>query len=388
MKDKSQMKVEQKLDYFDYAATSPMRSEALETYRYVATHHFGNTQSLHDVGTGAADILRTCKTFWGELYGQSEGIYFTGSASEGNQLAIRSHIKGKKGTILCNPLEHASILTVMGELQQEGIVVKWIPLTPTGQIDLQRFETLLIEDVLLVIVQWVNSETGIIQPVSEVIERCKARSLPVHCDAVQGFGKLAFPAWMRDTASSVVSSHKISGPKGCGMTWMNPRYHWLPLYVGTTHQQGFRAGTLDVPAIAAMTAAAELAIKEQPQFILKAISWEKCVRKQLPDDLVIVGEQAERSPFIVGLIGWERDGQYTMLEANRSQFAFSTGSACKIGHGEAMSTLTSLGYPEDVARQFVRISFGRETTDEAVQRLTDWLHRFVVKIVELKVNGR
>lgn len=346
MKDKSQMKVEQKLNYFDYAATSPMRQEAIDTYVQVVSQHYGNTQSLHDIGTGAADVVSACQTFWGEHFGDPEGIFFTANASEGNQLAIRSRVKGRKGTILCNPLEHASILSVMGELMHEGFEVKWIPLDERGVVSLHALTQLLSEEVLLVVVQWVNSETGIVQPVEEVLDLCHAHAIPVHCDIVQGFGKLPLPAWLNKTASSVVSGHKIGGPKGCGMTWMNPRYHWLPFYEGTTHQRGFRAGTLDVPAIAAMTVAAQLALKEQPDLFLKATLWERLIRDQLPEEVEVVGKDAVRSPFILGLLGWGRDGQHIMLEGNRAQFAFSTqGVPVKLDTGKRCRHFIVLGIP-------------------------------------------
>lgn len=362
------------MKYFDYAATAPMRPEALAVYSEVATRYFGNTQSLHDHGTEAMRVVEQCRAFWGNAFqGDPSGVFFTGSASEANQLAIRSLVKGKAGTILANHLEHASILIVLGELQKEGYHVKWLPLTKTGEVDTEKLHELLDDSVILLICQWVNSETGIIQPLEVITEAARTRHIPVHCDAVQGFGKLTLNDWTKHTASLTVSAHKFGGPKGTGIVWMNPAFHWQPVYEGATHQSGFRAGTLDVPAIAAATRAAEIALEKQPALLERAKTYHDNIQSRLPAHVDIVGYRAKKSPFIIGLIGFGVDGQHTLLEANRSQFAFSTGSACKIGHGEAMSALTSLGYPEDVARQFVRISFGYGTKLVDVEELGEWL---------------
>jgi len=374
MKDKSQTKVVKKLNYFDYAATTPMRVEAIEVYSKVARHYFGNTQSLHDQGTSAMGLLQKCKGVWGELWDvDPDSIYFTGSASEANQLAIQSLVKEKKGRILVNPLDHASVLTVLGELQQQGYQVEWLPLLPSGQLALDKLTELVDTDVLVIICQWVNSETGIIQPLQDIVKIANTFDVPVHCDAVQGFGKYAMDSWTKELGSLVVSGHKFGGPKGCGVVWMNPKNHWQSLYEGTTHQNGFRAGTLDLPSIAATTEAATLAVKEQSKLLEQVTSYYQQLRSALPQNLLVVGEQAEKSSYIMGILGFGIDGQHTMLEANRNQIAFSTGSACKIGHGEAMSALTTLGYASDEARQFVRISFGYQTTQKEVHQLVDWL---------------
>lgn len=380
MKDKPQMKVVKKLNYFDYAATSPMREEALTMYVRVAREIYGNTQSLHDVGTHAASLLTKCQQFWGSQFGSSgEGVFFTSSASEANQLAIRSLVKGKKGTILASPLEHASILIVLGELVEEGYEVKWLSLDEDGTVSIPSLYGLLSEDTLLIITQWVNSETGIIQPVDEILQAAKDFSVPVHCDAVQGFAKLELPTWISEVGSLVLSAHKFGGPKGCGIAWINPKRHWSPVYPGATHQSGFRAGTLDLPAIASATIAGELALNEQPQLLQNIQSLHQRLVEELPSRIYMVGNTSPKSPYILGLLGLGVDGQHAMLEANRARIALSTGSACKIGHGEAMSALTSLGYPTDVARQFIRISLGYLTTEQELTILILWIKEFVGK---------
>lgn len=376
MKDKLQSKVVKKLNYFDYAATAPMRDEALEVYSEFAKMNFGNTQSLHDVGTRAAQVVAACQQFWGrQLGGDSSGVFFTGNASEANQLAIRGFVKGKSGKILACPLEHASVLTMLGELQAEGFEIEWMKLTPSGEVDLEAVARQIDSSCLLMICQWVNSETGIIQPVEQLVKLAATYKIPLHCDAVQGFGKCSLEKWTSEVASFVVSGHKFGGPKGCGVVWMNPAYHWQSVYSGTTHQQGFRAGTLDVAAIAATTRAAELALLEQKALYQRVKELHDVIHKSLPDEIEVVGSRTKKSPFILGVLGFGVDGQHTMLEGNRRGFAFSTGSACKVGHGEAMSTLTSLKYSQDEAKQFVRFSFGHQTTQEQVNQLTQWLQQ-------------
>lgn len=380
MKDKFESKVVKKLNYFDYAATAPMREEALTSYVEAARKFYGNTQSLHDVGSAAQRVLQKCKHIWADhLQVSPDSVFFTGSATEGNQLAIRSLVKGKQGTILVCPLEHASILTVVHELKSEGFAIEWLPLTERGVVDLQKTNDMLSDEVILVVCQWVNSETGILQPIKEILSLVKRKSIPLHCDAVQGFGKCTLTGWQQDVASFVISGHKFGGPKGCGVCLINPDFHWSSVYPGTTHQFGFRAGTVDIPSIVATTEAAFISLKEQHDLYANVQKFHMRVVNALPETVEYVGQGTTKSPFIVGLSGFGVDGQHTMLEANRHGISISTGSACKVGHGEAMSTLSALGYEEDVARQFVRISFGYLTTEREVENLIKWIRSYKVE---------
>lgn len=353
--------------YLDSAATIPMRQEALAAYTEAAQKAFGNTQSLHDAGSAAADYLSSCRKLWGQLLNaRADGIYFTGNASEANQLAIRSLLRGRPDkcrTIVSTKLEHASVLTVLHELEKEGYAIEFIPVDRFGVVEMETYKTKVNEETALVIMQLVNSEMGAVQPVEQCALIANGFGVPLHSDIVQGFGKLPVDIGALGITSAVCSAHKIGGPKGVGIAYINPSVHWQSVYEGTTHQHGFRAGTIDVPGIVSATIAAKHAVSEQPQAFEHAQRLQHYLLARLPKGVVLTGDTTTKSPFIHGLVLPHVEGQWMMLACNRAQIAISTGTACKIGYGEAMSAMLAMGIESDAARKFIRISFNKETTE-------------------------
>lgn len=370
--------------YLDSAATAPMRKEAIAAYAEAAEKAFGNTQSLHDAGSAAADYVVSCRKLWGQFLNvRSDGIYFTGNASEANQLAIRSLLNGRPTTcrqIVSTKLEHASVLSTLHELEKQGYTIDYIEVDRFGQVDMKAFEQAVSEKTALVVMQLVNSEMGAVQPVKKCAQIAKRFGVPLHSDIVQGFGKLQVDITSWGVASAVCSAHKIGGPKGVGIAYLDPSIHWQSVYEGTTHQNGFRAGTIDVPGIVSATIAAKLAISEQPHSYEHAQKLQDYLLAHLPEGVAATGEVTTKSPFIQGLILPHVEGQWMMLDCNRAQIAISTGTACKIGYGEAMSAMLAMGTEPDAARKFIRISFHRETStrdlDEFIQVVDHSLAEF------------
>lgn len=361
--------------YLDAAATVPMRKEALQAYLETAESAFGNTQSLHDAGTEASNYMEACRRIWGQLLNvRQDGFYFTGSASEGNQLAIRSLLKGRPDhcrTILTTKLEHASVLGVLHELEKEGYKIRYLPVNETGNLEMDTYEQAVTEETALVIMQLVNSEMGAIQDVASCANYAKRFGVPLHSDMVQGLGKLPVDLKESGVASAVFSAHKVGGPKSVGIVYLDPALHWQPVIEGTVHQNGFRAGTLDVPGIVAAAIAAKHAVAEQPENRRNAEKLQALLLGLLPATILSAGDRSTKSPFIQGLLLPHVEGQWMMLECNRHQIAISTGTACKIGAGEAMSAMLAMGVESDAARKFIRISFFRETCEADIRRFVD-----------------
>ncbi|MTD30743.1 IscS subfamily cysteine desulfurase [Planomicrobium sp. YIM 101495] len=358
--------------YLDAAATVPMREEALAAYVEAARSGFGNTQSLHDAGTEAVNFLDSCRGMLGQLLnGRSDGFYFTGNASEGNALAIRSLVKARPArckSIVTSELEHASVLTVLNQLENEGYQIQYVPVDTTGTLDMGAYEEMVTEDTALVIMQAVNSEMGAVQDVARCARFAQQFGVPLHSDMVQALGKLPVDLAASDVASAVFSAHKIGGPKSVGIVYLNPAVHWQPVIDGTVHQNGFRAGTVDVPGIVSATIAAKLAVAEQAESWRNAVALQTYLLQYLPAGVVAAGDPTAKSPFIQGLLLPHVEGQWMMLECNRRQISISTGTACKIGAGEAMSAMLAMGVESDAARKFIRISFSGNTTVEELKR--------------------
>lgn len=355
--------------YLDYAATTPMSTEALDVYQQVAKHYFGNSSSLHDVGTASQHLLETCRLETAKLInGKKEGIYFTSGGSESNFLAIRTLLKGneRKGRhIITTSTEHSSVYHHFVGLEKEGYDVTFLDVDHHGIISLQQLEETIKAETCLVSIQHANSETGVVQPLEAIGKLLKERNVLFHSDCVQTFGKIPIDVESLHLSSLSVSSHKIYGPKGVGALYINPAVSWQPLYEGASHERGMRAGTVDVPGIAAFVSAAQLMhhamnSNREKYEELRGYFLEKMKELTLP--IIVEAEDAVCLPHILGLRLPGIEGQHVMLECNRKQIAISTGSACQVGAQSPSRTMIASGKTAEEAREFIRLSFGKDTT--------------------------
>lgn len=363
--------------YFDFAATTPLDSDAAEIYVKVATDYFGNSNSLHDIGSQAAGLLENCRKELAALIGVDPvGLFFTSGGSDGNFLAIEALLSAtdlSKNHIITSIAEHSSIHGTMKKLEMHGYRVTYLPFSPEGIIDLERLKVEIKPETALVTIQHVNSEIGSVQPIEEISQICKANHIYFHSDFVQSFGKLDLKRVAPLVSSFAFSGHKIYGPKGSGAVYINPAIGWSSFFPGTTHEKGLRPGTVNVPAIAAMTVAAQKligheAVEERKYLTLRQAFIEKI--NPIEDQVKLLqASDGQQLPCIMGMRVAGIEGQLMMLECNRRGFAISTGSACQAGMQTPSKTMQALGLKDEQAKEFVRISFGKTSTLDEVQKL-------------------
>ena len=255
------------MNYFDYAATTPLHPEAARVYNKISQSCYGNTTSLHEVGAEAQNMLTYCRTQFAEMLGvESAGIYFTAGGTESNLLSIISlaNANRHKGNHIVTTLgEHPSVDSALEYLKDDGFLITKIPFTKRGVIDLDLLMNVLTDKTIVVSVQHSNPEIGTIQPLEEIAKITKERGILLHSDCVQSFGKIDIKPIAKIVDSLTISGHKIYGPKGIGIAYINPRHRAVPVFPGLVHESGFRGGTINVPAIAALAVAAKLA--EEPE---------------------------------------------------------------------------------------------------------------------------
>ncbi|HHQ8910122.1 TPA: IscS subfamily cysteine desulfurase [Bacillus cereus] len=365
--------------YLDYAATTPMSAEALQTYTKAASQYFGNEQSLHDIGGTASSLLQVCrKTFAEMIGGKEQGIFFTSGGSESNYLAIQSLLNAQnKKHIITTPMEHASIRSYFQTLQSKGYTITEIPVDKNGLIRLIDLEAAITEDTVLASIQHGNSEIGTVQNIAEIGALLKKYNVLFHSDCVQTFGKLPIHVFEMGIDSLSVSAHKIYGPKGVGACYINPQVRWTEIFPGTSHEKGFRPGTVNVPGIAAFLTAAENILKNQQEESLRFKGLRSYFLEQirtLPLKIEVEGHSASCLPHIIGVTIKGIEGQYTMLECNRRGIAISTGSACQVGKQEPSKTMLAIGKTYEEAKQYVRFSFGQQTTKDQIDTTIHALH--------------
>lgn len=363
-----------KMKYFDYAATCPLDPEAASAFVKASTEYYGNSQSLHDIGSRASTLLEGCREEIARLLGvKKEGVYFTSGGSEGNFLAIQSLLSqsSKKGKhIITNIAEHSSIHSSLKMLK--GYEITELPLMDNGMIDVQEFQSAIRGDTVLACIQHVNSEIGTIQPLNEIGAVCKENDILLHSDCVQSFGKLDVKTISPFVDSLAISGHKIYGPKGIGALYVSPSIPFDSYYPNTSHERGMRPGTVNIPAIVSMVTAASKHIGN----LTHHHDHMKSLRKEflshlmdVRDELIIHGNVDDQLPSILGLRIKGLEGQWVMLEANRKGYAISTGSACQVGRTTPSKTMLALGINDKLAKEFIRISFGVHTTEADVKGL-------------------
>ncbi|MFE8696862.1 IscS subfamily cysteine desulfurase [Cytobacillus sp. FJAT-53684] len=377
------------MKYFDYAATCPLDKDAAEVYVKAATEYYGNTRSLHDIGSQANELLENCRREIAQLLGVvKEGIYFTSGGSEGNFLAIHALLSAKKGKhIITGIAEHSSITSTIEKLTEEQqYEVTALPFNQQGHIDIEQLRNAIRKDTALICIQHGNPEIGTKQPIEEIGWLAKEKDILVHSDCVQSFGKTDLQRVAQSVDSLSISGHKFYGPKGTGAVYIHPRLNWNGYYPNASHEKGFRPGTLNVPAIAAMTVAAQKVYQKLDQnhshYYLLRETFLNALEPIKNQFVVYKTDDSLQLPSTIGMRVLGIEGQWMMLECNRYGFAISTGSACQTGMKSSSKTMMALGVSGKMAKEFIRISFGLETTKEDAKELGE----SIVKIVQTTHN--
>jgi|SRR5690625_709414 len=380
--DKTFNKVGVKMIYLDYAATTPISDDALFVYNEASKKYFANASSLHELGTKANEALEASRMSWAQMInGEKEGIYFTSGGTESNQLALLSIIEGNKhrgNHLITTKTEHSSVYHLFKKLETEGFRVTYIDVNEDGIINVNDIERAITSDTILVSIQYVNGEIGTINPIAEIGALLETKKVMFHTDCVQAFGNVLIDVKRFTIDSLSVSSHKLYGPKGIGMCFINPRIEWKSQIPHTSHEYGFRPGTVDVPAILSFTFAGQQAEKHRNENKEKysTLRQELLFRLQRDvKDYEVYESKINQLPQIVGLSVGGLQGQYIMLKCNENSICVSTGSACQVGQQEPSRMLLSMGKSRDEANQLVRVTLGKTTTIADIEQLVQVLQQ-------------
>ena len=352
--------------YLDWNATTPPHPEVLAAMARAAEIAWANPSSIHADGRAARAVIEDARAAVAMLAGTDpRDVVFTSGGTEANNLALRSLVP-PGGALLTSRLEHPSVTRVAEALAREGRTVRWIAVDPAGVLDLADLEAGLTKGAL-VTVQAVNHETGIIQPVAEVVALAKAAGARVHVDAIQGWGKIDVPAgW--DTAA--IAPHKLRGPKGIGALATRPGVRIDPVLLGGAQEKGIRPGTTDAALAAGFGVAASRARTGPERWAALAV-----LRDRLETNLLAlapsggpaqrVGDPARRVPHVANLVwpGWI--GAELVAALDLEGLSVSSGSACSAGTVEPSPVLAAMiGLAE--ATRGVRLSLGDTTTGEDI----------------------
>lgn len=357
--------------YLDNNATTALRPEALEEMMPFFRAHFGNPSSLHEHGQKARAAVDKARIRVADLIGaRADEIIFTASGSEADNIAIFGYLNSlkdkEKKHVITSSIEHKSVHAPCLAVEERGLAgVTFLPVGNDGMINVEAALSSFSDKTVLVSLMLANNETGVIQPLAEIIYEARKRGVAVHVDAVQGLGKVRVNVADIGADMLSISAHKINAPKGIGALYLRRGFKINPLIYGGSHERGLRAGTENVPAIVGFGKAAEIIASDFDEIT----EHELFLRNRLLDGIKerienvrINGDISQSIPntLNVSFIGVEAEALLARLDMQG--ISVSTGSACSSGAAEPSRVLRAMGLEASAAYSAVRFSVGYDNT--------------------------
>jgi len=371
--------------YADNAATTRMSEHALRTYTEAAGTLWGNPSSLHLAGQTAKAALEDARTRMAALlHCDPREIYFTSGGSESDNQAIRTAVmaglKKGKNHVVSTKFEHHAVLHTLKLLEKEqNIRVTLLDVHEDGLVRPEELREAITPETALVSVMYANNEIGTIQPIREIGEICAEKKVLFHTDAVQAAGILDID-FARDKIDMLsLSAHKFHGPKGIGALLVKRGIVPYTLISGGAQERGKRAGTENLPAILAMTAALEEAVRDREAKTTHLLR----LRETLIDTLTRIphsalnGDRTRRLPGNVSLCFEGIEGESLLLLLDANGIAASSGSACTSGSLDPSHVLLAIGRPHEVAHGSLRLTLSGDNTMEDVEKICEILPQVV-----------
>lgn len=374
--------------YLDYNATTPLDPAVVEAMLPYLREQWGNPSSTHSLGKTAHDAVEQARQQVALLFGaQPDEIVFTSGGSEASNHALKGAVFAKlrgffgrwaRGAhLVLSAIEHPATMQPCDFLKRLGCRVTVVPVDGQGLVDPDAVRRALERGTTLVSIMHSNNEVGTLQPIEEIAALTRARGVLLHTDAAQSLGKVAVD--VRDLGVDLLSlaGHKLYAPKGVGVLYVRRGVTLEPLVHGAGHEGGRRAGTENVPYLVALGAACTLARQSLPQATqkLRALRdrlWQR-LQAGLGERIVLNGHPEKRLPNtlnanFLGHVGAE-------LLTKVPEIAASTGSACHEGKISQSPVLCAMAVPPEIGRGALRLTVGRFTTEEQVDRAAEVLVR-------------
>jgi cysteine desulfurase len=370
--------------YFDHNATSPLHPEVLEAMMPYLTNPAANASSLHSSGRLARSAIEIARNQVAELVNATpESVVFTSGGSEANNLLFKGYVdRDDHRAIVSSAIEHPSVMQPLAQLEQSGFRVIRLKVNPLGQVDLDAAkQTLLQNNPQIFSVMLANNETGVLQPVQELIKLIQCDGCLSHTDATQAVGKLPIDMKQLGLQALTLSAHKFQGPQGIGALIVNSKPRQA-LISGGEQENKRRAGTESVAMIVGMGKAAQIAAleiqhKRHHLFQLRELFESKLT--SIPD-VVIHGQGAERLPNTTYFSLPYYHGETLLMELDRAGFALASGSACHSEVTKASHVLSAMGVTDNLALNAIRASFGMTNTLQEVDALVSKLQDLINKL--------
>ena len=387
------MQEQPRMVYMDHAATTPVRSEVMEAMLPYFTHRFGNASSLYTLAQESRRAVDESRELVARVLGcRTSEVVFTSGGSESDNTALKGAALALKQTgnhIITTSIEHHAVLHTCQYLEDTGFRVTYLPVDRDGLVDTEDVLKAVTDETIFVSVMLANNEIGTIQPVADMARGVKeiakklGRTIVFHTDAVQAAGFMDIDVNALGVDMLSLSSHKFYGPKGVGVLYVRRSTPFTPQQFGGAQERQRRAGTENVPGIVGAAVALRLASEERES------SSEHCLR--LRDSLIqgiqeriervhLNGHPTLRLPNNVNFSFDGVEGEPILLGLDFAGTAASSGSACTSGALEPSHVLLALGLPADLAQASLRLTLGKDNTQDDVEHVLRVLPELVGRL--------
>lgn len=370
------------MTYLDHAATTSLRPEAAAAMM-AALAHTGNPSSLHKAGRLSRRTVETAREQVAQaLKARPSEVLFTSGGTESDNQAIkglhweRQAADSQRRLIISTEAEHHAVLDPIEWLVNTGQAeVHWLKLDRAGVVDLADLASVIenrAREISLISVMWANNETGVIQPISEIVELARPHKIPVHSDAVQAASCIEIDFGASGLAALSISGHKIGAPVGVGALLLQRAYKPVPVMHGGGQERNIRSGTIPAGLIAAFGAAIQATVADRAERNATTLKLRDeliaAVQKQV-SGTVVTAENAERMPSVAHFTFTGCEGHTLLMLLDAAGVYCSSGSACTAGVHRPSHVLGAMGYTPDEALGALRVSFGKDSNEADVQNL-------------------
>ena len=373
------------ITYLDYNATTPVDERVVKIVNDYFSYFYGNASSLYAFGNNSKKAIDNAKFSIGNLLNaEPQNVHFTSGATEGINLAIKGlslHPNNTKKHIITCKTEHNAVLETCNYLESIGFKIDYLPVNQQGMIDLEILRSTINENTLLICLMWVNNETGVIHPIEEIGRIARQSDVYFVCDGTQGVGKLPIDIFSFNIDILCFSGHKLYAPKGIGAIYINDsitkQNKIQPLIHGGGQENGLRSGTYNVPLIAGLGKACEIAQNEMAsnEYLIKQLRDYSESELLKFEGSYINGNSQNRiyNTVNVCIPGLETE---IFIGMNRD-IAVSNGSACSSALVQPSHVLLAMGLSNNDAMNSLRISLGKHNTKKDIDLLLQRINNFL-----------
>jgi len=377
--------------YLDHNATTPPSPAVVDRMTAVLREEFGNPSSVHHFGQRAKALLDDARTQVAVLVGGDPSeIVFTGSGTEGDNIAIRGiaealEVTGRKH-LIASSIEHEAVLNTVKSLARRGWRTTLLPVDASGIVSPANLQEALSDDTALVSIMHANNEIGTIQPIAELARLTHERKALFHTDAVQTAGKIPIDVKALGVDLLTISAHKFYGPKGVGAMWLRRGVRLQSPVTGGKQERGRRSGTENVSGIAGMGVAARDAAAKMAEEQARLATLRDMLESQILSRVPGTARNGVAEPRVANTtnISFDRtEAESLLIAMDLEGIAVSTGSACSSGTLEPSHVLKAMGLPTHRTQNSIRFSLGAANTEADIERVVAVLPGIVEKLRSL-----